>query len=244
MRFAYDLTGASPHIKKYQINATLSYAGIPVLKGGSNTKGIVACSTTAAVGVVGITMDTATVVTAQQTDNSDTARLVSVIINPHAVYKARLSGGATENTALATPIVTTAATDGLSVTTAATDWSSPETDEGVVFGYYGANAGTGRKITSTSSTAATVLVAFPVDTAVGDTFLRIPFCASPYGYETQYPQLTTNLFQVDASVAVDTDNVNFRIVELELRDAGQQGTTNSFAYLITNGSVWSAGLAV
>lgn len=243
MKFAYDLSGAAPHIKKFQINATLSNPGIPVLKGGSNTKGIVACTTTAAVGVVGITMDTNTLVTAQQTDKSDTARTVTVIINPLGVYKAKLSGGATENTALAKVPVTTASTDGLSVTTNS-DWTSPETDEGMIFGYDGANAGVLRKVTSTSSTAATLLVALPVNTVIGDNFFRVPFCCSPAGYETQYVQLTTNLYQVDQSAAVNTNNVNFRVVEAELFDAGRSGITTSSAFLIANGSVWSAGLVV
>lgn len=243
MKFAYDLTGAAPHIKRFQINATLSSPGIPVLKGGSNSKGIVACSTTAAVGLIGITMDTNTLVTAQQTDKSDTARTVTVIINPLAVYKTKLSGGATENTALTKIPVTTASTDGLTVTTN-TDWTSPETDEGMLFGYDGANAGVLRKITSTSSTAATLLVALPVNTVIGDNFFRVPFTCSPAGYETQFVQLTTNLYQVDQSAAVNTTNVNFRVVETDLKAADSVGVSNSFAFLIANGSVWSAGLVV
>lgn len=243
MEFSYDLTGATPRIKKFQVDATLANPGIPVLKGGANSKGVVAATTTAAVGYVGMTMDTATLVTAQQSDNSDTARMVNVILNPLAVYRTKLSGGATENTALARTPVTTLSSTGLVVTTG-TDWTSPETDEGVIFGYDGANMGIGRKVTSTSSTAATLLVALPNDTVVGDNFLRIPYCTSPFGYETQYVQLTTNLYQLDTSVAVNTANVNFRVVELELRDSGMSGATNSFAYIIANGSVWSAGLVV
>lgn len=243
MKFAYDLTGAAPHLKRYQVNASLLTPGVPVLKGGSNSKGIVACSTTAAVGVVGVTTDTATFVSAQQSDNSDPARTVGVIINPLGCYRAKLSGGATENTALTSVPVSTISSDGLTVTTG-TDWTSPESDEGVIFGYSGANAGIGRKITSSGATAATLLVALPNDTRVGDGFFRVPYCASPYGYETQYVQLTTALTQLDTSVAVNTTNVNFRVVELELRDFGGNGLTNSFAIIMANGSVWSAGLAV
>lgn len=251
MKYAYSLAGGAPIVRKFQIAATASVAGIPLTKGGSGVKGLGVATTVAAVGMVGVTLDTATVVTAQQSDSSDTARLVSVIINPHAVYRAKLSGGATENTALTKYTVSTASTDGLSVTAALTsagvavDFTSPASDESVIFGYDGANAGYGRKITSTgSATVATVLVAFPNDTVVGDNFLRIPICSAPYGYETQYPQLTTNLWQVDASAAVDTDNVNFNTVELEIRDAGLNGITNSFIYLVSNGHVFSAGLTV
>jgi hypothetical protein len=243
MKFAYDLGGAAPHMKRFQINASLLTPGVPVLKGGANTTGIVACTTVAAVGVVGVTVDAAALVTAQQVDNSDPERTVGVIINPSGVYRAKLSGGAAENTALTRTPVSTLSADGLTITTA-TDWSSPQSDEGVVYGYDGANAGKGRKIISTSITAAVVGVAFPYDTVVGNNFLRIPFCAAPYGYESHFVQLTTLLTQIDASVAVNTTNVNFRVVELELRDFGGDGATKSNALIIANGSVWSAGLVV
>ncbi len=242
MRFAYNLnSNSAPVVKKFQVGETMANAGVPVLVGGSGNEGIALASTTAAVDLVGVTLDTATLVTAQQSDNSDTERTVSVIINPGAVYKAKLSGGATDDTALALHTVTTASTTGLVVTTA-TAWDSPTFDEGLVFGYEGANAGKGRKITSVSSTAGTILVAFPNDTAVGDTFMRLPFVSSPYGMEDQFVQITTNLTQVDASVAVDTDNANFRVVELKIRDAASQGRTNSFAFLLGYGSIYSGGL--
>jgi hypothetical protein len=112
--------------------------------------------------MIGVNVDAAgTYVTAQQSDNSDTARLTSIIINPDAVWKMLMSGGSTEGTALALQTVTTASTDGLAVTTATT-WTGTEFDEGVTWGFEGANAGKARKITSTSSTAGTVTVAFPV----------------------------------------------------------------------------------
>lgn len=245
MKWAYNLHGGAPLLKKFQVGATTSNSGVPLVKGGANAKGIVVGTTIAAVGMVGVNLDTATIVTAQQSDNSDTARLITVVINPDAVYRAKLSGGATENTAIPTFAVTSASSDGLSVTsTTATDLSSPTTDEGVIFGYSGANAGVGRKVTSVAATVATMLVALPNDTVVGDTFFRVPLCASPYGYETSYPQLTTNLYQVDMTAAVDTDNVNFNTVEMELRDASLAGITNSFVYLISNGHVFSAGLTV
>lgn len=245
MEFGYLLSGGAPIIKKFQINATLSYPGIPVCAGGANNKGLVAGTTIAAVSMVGCTLDTATYQAAQNADGSDNQALVSVIINPNAVWKAKLCGGATENTAIPTFAVTTASTTGLSVTaTGATDLTSPQMDEGVIYGYTGANAGIGRKITSTAATVATVITAFPRDTVVGDTFFVVPFCCSPYGYETHYPQLTTNLYQVDATAAVDTNNVNFNFVEVQLHDGSEAGVTNSYAFMVSNGHVFSAGLTV
>lgn len=246
MEFGYLLSGGAPILKKYQVNASLATAGIPVTKGGANSKGVIAATTTAAVGLVGCTLDTATYQAGQNTDNyTDNAASVTVIINPQAVWRAKLCGGATENTALPLFSCTTASATGLSVTsTNATDLSSPTMDEGVIFGYDGVNGGIGRKITSVAATVATVITAFPRDNAVGDRYFVVPLCGSPFGFEMSNPQLTTLLTQVDATAAVSLTPVNFNTVEMDLRDSAASGSTNSYVFLVGNGHVFSAGLVV
>lgn len=241
MDFVCDVAGSpNPIIKKFQVGESMATAAVPVLIGGSNNEGLALATTTAAADMVGVTIDTATLVAAQQSDNSDPAAYVSVIINPNAVYKAKLSGGATSGTALTLYDVTTASTDGLDITTGDT-WTGTEFDEGVVWGYDGANAGVARKITSTSATAATVIVAFPNDTVVGDNFLRAPFVASPVGMENQFVQLTSDLTQINASVAVDTGNNNFRPYELWLRDISDNGRTNSWLLMVPFDHIFAGG---
>lgn len=238
MELAYLLGSSSaPRIRKYQVGASVTTAGIPFVVGGTGEEGIVAASTTAAANACGVGMETVTVLAAQQSDNSDPARTINVIISPDAVYRARMSGGATSNTALTLFDVTTAATDGLTVTTGDT-WTGTEFLDGVVWGYDGANAGVIRKITATGATSCTVTVAFPYDTVVGDNFLRAPYAPSP---EDQFVQLTTTLEQLNASVAVDTNNTNFRIVELECRDIGSNGTVNSNALIMFYDHLFAAG---
>ncbi len=232
MEFAYTLSGAAPLIKKYQVNATVARAGVPLLIPGAGNAGIVLATTTGAADMLGVNLDTATYVTAQQTDGTSAERKVSVIINPDAVWRMKMSGGATEDTALALQAVTTAASDGLSVTTAA-EWSSPTFDEGVVWGYDGANAGQARKITSVSSTAGTVTVAFDRDTVVGDNFLRAPY----WPVQGITVQLTTLLTQADASIAVGT-GAGFKTVELILKDITDSGRTNSYVLAIPTDHVW------
>jgi hypothetical protein len=228
MEFAYDLSGGSTAIvKKHQVAATNTVLGRPYLKCADGGTGIVLGTTTGAVDFIGVNADAAgTYVTAQQTDNSDTARLTSIIMNPLAVYRARLSGGATDGTALTQRTVTTAGTDGLSVTHSAYDASSPEMDEGVIWGYFGANAGKYRKITSTSTTATTVTVAFPYDPAVNDTFLLAPI----YPTRSITAQFTTNVTEVDASAAIAGD-ATVVVVEMILLDSGGEGTINSYALI-------------
>src|SRR5688572_21085470 len=150
MKLATILSGNAPVILKYQAGATFAYAGVHALVAGSGGYGVQKESTTAGVSQLGVTLDTATPSNSQATDGSDTERLLSVIINPDAVYRAKLSGGATENTALAEGTEATGSATGLLVDTNI-DYSSPSLDEGLLFCSAGANQGLARKVTSLSS---------------------------------------------------------------------------------------------
>ena len=232
MEYDYTIGGGSMFMKKYQISATVATRGVPLVIPGSDNAGVVLATTTGAADMVGVNLDTATYVTAQQTDGTSAEREITLIINPDAVWQCKLSGGATEDTALTLYDVTSASTDGLTITTG-DSWTSTEFDEGVVWGYDGANAGQFRKITSTSSTAATVTVAFDRDTVVGDNFMRAPY----WPIQTVAVQLTTNLYQADASIAVGT-GAGFKVVEMDLRDQTDSGRTNSFIYIVPTDHVW------
>jgi len=230
MDYAYMLSGGAPLVMKYQVNETLANAGIPVLAPGAGNAGVQISTTTSWANAVGVTLDTATYVTAQQTDGTSAEREVSVMISPTAVFRALMSGGATEGTALSLYPVTTASTTGLVVTTASiTNWASPQFDESVVWGYDGANAGQKRKVTSVSGTAATVTVPFDNDTVVGDNFMRAPYWFLDDGGNNI--QTTTNLTQADASIAVGTGGAA-KVIDMELRDIGGEGRTNSYVLFI------------
>jgi len=208
MEFAGLLCGAAPVIKKFQVAANVSVLGIPLTAAADATAGLALGTTTAINDMVGCNVDLATYGTAQVAGGSPEA-LVSVIINPDAIWKIFMSGGATAGTAETLRTVSTASTDGLSVTTG-TDWSSPSLDEGHIWGVTGANAGQARKITSVSGTAATVTVAFASDTAVGDTFGYAPI--SPATLQTV--TLTSNLAEFRQDVAVATNTAEIICIEL------------------------------
>lgn len=232
MEFVGLMGGGAPTIMKYPVTQTVDNVGVPQLAAGAANPGLIEASTTGADSMMGINLDLATYNTAQQTGNADPQELISVIINPNAMLKALLSGGATEGTALTLYDVTTATSTGLDVTTG-DNFTSPEFDEGSVWGYDGANIGHLRKITSTSSTAITVTTAFPYDHAVGDNFLIAPFNAG--GIQTV--QLTTNLFQVDASAAVATNQAALRCIRLRgdtyAGVLGSDGTTASHGLFVS-----------
>src|SRR3990167_453606 len=238
MDFLNCLSGSAPAMRRYQIATTIANSGVPHLVPGTGGVGVAVCTTTGADGMIGCNLDAAlTYQAAQNASGADQAALAQFIINPDAIWRARLSGGATENTALTLYDVSTASTDGLSVTTG-DDFSSPTYDEGVGWGYDGGNAGKYRAITSVSSTAFTVILAFPADTVVGDNFMVAP--AFPLRANTV--TLTTLLTQVRADLAVATNTAALRAVGVELRGIAENGRTNSFVDLISGNHIFGGVL--
>ena len=227
MEFAYDLSGKSvPILKRYQVAATNTVIGRPYLKAANAGVGIVLATTTGNVDSIGVNVDTAgTYAAGQNSDGSDNAKYTTLIINPLGVFRARLSGGATDGTALTARTVTTASADGLTVTHSGYNSNSPDMDEGTIWGNTGANSGVYRKITATANGTTTVILAFPRDDAAGDTYLLAPV----YPTRSITAQLTTNCTEIDASAAIT--GCTFVVVEMLLNDASNNGTTRSYAYI-------------
>lgn len=223
------LNGSAPYIRKFQISATASVTGVPYLVSAAGAAGVSVATTTGCVNMIGCNQDTATYATAQQSDGSDPDALCSFIINPDAIWKVIMSGGATESTALTLYPVTTASSTGLAITTSSNaDWASPTYDESTVWGYDGANAGIIRKITSVSGSAITVTVALPRDTVVGDNFMAFP----QHPFTLQTLTLTTALTQARADVAVATNTAELICIGLICNDASENGRYTSATKVI------------
>jgi len=230
MEYAYSLSAKAPLMKKYRImTGTSVISGVPLVANSltDNDDGVAVCTTTAAIGLVGLGLDVASSTSAQvgagggMSENGDNAGFVSVICNPDAVFRAKLTEGATEDTAL-TSITQSAAN---SAGTTVGGGSPTVTDEFTVWGYTGANSGHIRRATA----ASTVVNAFPNAIAAGDTFLE---AGINIGARDHFPQLSTLLTQYNANAAADTDNDNFIVVDYDLRDSTDLGNVNSFAYMV------------
>jgi len=226
------ISGGAPLVKKYIASATMSTAGVPVdasLIATTSIGEVTATSASAAVaqgGQVGVTLDTTGTVGATGTTQADI--LVSVIINPDAIYRAKMSGGTTSDTALNAQ-ATTAASDGTVLTGVTT------IDDCIVWGYTGSNLGIHRRADDTSGS---VSINFPDAVASGDTYIAA--CLSrAHAVVTTFlsPDLTTTLDQVDALNSA-SDRNNFICVDLETRDASEDGTTNSFYHLVQVNSMF------
>lgn len=209
MEFVGLMSGGAPVIKKHQVSASLSRVGIPLLAVAASEAGVNLPSTTDITDMLGCNLDLATYATAQVAGGSPEA-LCSIILNPDAIWKILMSGGAASGTAEGTLTVTSASTDGLTITTGS-EWSSPTYDEGLAWCVSGANAGQKRKVTSVSSTAGTLTVAFAQDIAVGDVFSRAPL----YPLSVQTVTLTTELDEFRQDVAVASNTAKFCCIEID-----------------------------
>jgi hypothetical protein len=78
-----------------------------------------------------------------------------------------------------------------------TSVASPDLDETYLFCLSGTNVGKKRKITSTSTTTATFIVAWPLDVVAGDTFIGAGMTPT----QTHTLTLTSDLTGVNASLA-------------------------------------------
>ena len=228
MEFKYCIGGSAPHMKKFIVDAAAAVvAGVPVQSNAdaADGDGVINVTTTAAVGVVGLTVDAADASTNAQVaagagDQSDgnNASFASVIINPDAVYSAKLNNGGTEDTALAVISAAQAASSAGTTITGGTD-------EFTVWAYSGANVGHERRFTG----AALVAVAFPKAIAALDEFVETSTVVAEM---TQWPTLSTAFTQIDATAAVAASNDNFIVVEHLLRDKADDGLNNSFALIM------------
>jgi hypothetical protein len=229
MKAAAYLSGGSAVMKSYQVSATVSNTGIPLTASTGDEAGIVVpASGTDASDMVGLNYDTVTYVTAQQTDGTSPERKVRMDIRPDIIINSRMSGGATSGTAIPLLTETVADTNGTVITCG--DAATPETDGGSLFCYSGANAGQIRKVTTSSSTAYTVLVAFDNDTIVGDDFFRIPFWVMDSAADTV--DMTSDFTEIDLSTAIGSDNALLTCIEIGALDISREGTLKSYCLLV------------
>ena len=205
MDMAYILGGSYPHIAKMRIGESVSQ-GVPLVGAMDGESGAQEISNTAFVNVLGVCQEDVTYSTTQATDGSDLDRVAACIINSDAVWKAKLSGGATEGTLLPVATVDTADSAGLSVET---DVAMTIYDNGTIWGLTGANKGQVRKIDEISGAHASVLVPF-LAVAVGDTFLVSPF---HQGGPTLTVELTTLMTEVN-NAADPTSNIPMTPIDL------------------------------
>jgi len=236
MNFAYTSGGSTPVKKTYKIG-TPSFAtvGIPAVVTAAQGAGLAHCTSAAITDGVGVTLDTGTYSTTQ----GDAEGLVSVIINPDAVYKLLMSGGGTAGTALGLTTNSAAETAGtvITITTGDPVPNSPDMQDGTAACITGANVGQTRNHTTSAATTATVLVPFLNDIALNDTFLLVPY--APMNATADNVTLTGNLAGANALQAVG-GGAAMEIHGVEFDFSGTP-RTNSYVYASIQDHLLNAG---
>lgn len=225
-----NMSGSSPVIRKFKASATGYVPGIVMLASAANASGQMSVSTTTSgANALGLLLDSANPITGEtltySTTQGDPEAVFSVIINPDQMLRAQMVTGAT-GTAITGDTIVTASSNGLTAV-GGTSVASPDMDEGILWYTSGANVGKSRKITSTSSVTATVIVPFAAN-AVGDTY-----CYAGVNLGIQGVTMTTDLKNVRADIAIAT-GATYSCVGLELN-----GTGNSYIQLVIGDSIFN-----
>jgi hypothetical protein len=229
MQYSGNFSGSTPYIVRYKLSATGLVPGVIVCSGPDGSSGeIIVTAATATANQMGTCLDAADARTGEtlvySTTQGNAEGAYSVIINPDQILRAQMVMGAT-GTAMTLDTIVTAASNGLT-TVGGTSVASPDLDQGTVWYVSGANVGRSRKIVSTSSVTATVVVPF-AGNAVGDTFLYAGISPGLQGIT-----LTTSVQNCRADIAVAT-GVNITAVKMECN-----GINDSFVHVVLTDSVF------
>ena len=238
MNLGYMLHGGAPVKKRYRVNVTMTTAtGIPVMIGTTANAGLVFLPSTAITAVtdcVGVTLDTA-VYTATPTATTPEG-IITVIINPDAVYRARMAANATAGTQLTLTTNDVAETAGTTLDkTGATgvgdpDPNSPDMIEGTMICVSGSNKGQMRTLTTSAATSAVTTVAFLNGIDVGSEFILVPWNIN--SAVSNLVQLTTNLTEARQNVAAGSVGMISVLTDMEVDFADTSSARrNSYLYL-------------
>lgn len=164
-----------------------------------------------------------------KTPKGDKACKVQIAeITAQTVLRAPIFGSATvHGTALSTLTETTGSATGATITTNATQFTTPVADLTSIYCATGANAGIYRITDDTSATVATVDVAFPYDVAIGDTFTRTAIRTTGLSYVNINTTTAVGLW-LDGTVNPATHYYIIDVLDLDL--SNRAGATVTFRF--------------
>lgn len=221
------MSGNAPWVEAYQVGETGVNAGVPWLITTTTEAGLALAGVQDAADMVGISYDTAVVLTAQPADGSSAEARVELCINPNVVLNIRLNGGSTSGTALTSHAITIANAAGTSIVVSSS-FASPELKFGTVWFYKGSNVSQSRRITGTSGGTATVATSFQFGTTTNDEILRCNL-AEPCTETIKSVKLTTDFTECDVTTLVQTSDAELQVISLHLFDQASDGKTESYA---------------
>lgn len=204
MKVGWLVFGGAALPMKFKAGATFATAGVPAVQAWTTPdNGIRPMQgTTVATDYIGVTLDTTGTYSETQ---GDVEELITVVISPDAVLKARMCNSAVSGTQLVRTTNSVAETAGTTITITTGDPApnSPDLAQGTLACIAGANKGQSRKFITSAATTAAATKPFTNDIASGDEFLIVPwFVMSNAGSDNV--QLTTDLTEARQDIAAGT----------------------------------------
>ena len=203
MKVGWFLFGGAALPMKFKIGATFSSAGVPAVQAWTSPDNGIRPMQGAvlATDYIGLTIDTGTYSETQ----GDTEGVITVVISPDVVLKARMCNSATSGTQLVTTTNSVAETAGTTVTITTGDPApnSPDLAQGTIACISGANKGQSRKFITSAATTAAATSPFTNDIASGDVFLIVPWFVMSNGGSDNV-QVTTDLTEARQDIAAGT----------------------------------------
>lgn len=203
----YSLDGGTVSVvRDYKLSATVE-AGEPVVAGGTGGT-VTDPTTTSLASMLGLVLgasdqnleaNTAAGTLTYSATQGDVEGLVRVVVNPLAVFKAKIAGSATSGASLTKFVNSTADATGL--TLSSTSLGTASMTGGTVKVLSGNNAGLSRRVTAfTNSVSLAVTVPFPRTLSTSDDFIVVPYLPG----RTTAMQLTSNFLEANGIIVVGT----------------------------------------
>jgi hypothetical protein len=231
--------GGAIVVKKYQASATMGTAGVLVNSATATATDLASVvSATASdpltTGSVGVSLDESGTIGA--TGTTLVGAFVSVAVNPNLIIRVKMNAGATADTGLTVQACNADSSSGITAGNVTTE------DEGIIWGYDGANKGIYRRL---DSAAGSVTINFPNAITSGDKFLSAnsPPCVASIAGLGNGPNLTTDFTQGDATTTVPGDNETLQCFEVQLGTEDGDGENNSFWHMVMRQSVFGGNIA-
>lgn len=236
MKVGWLLFGGAALPMKFKIGAAFATAGVPAVQAWTAPDNGIRPMQGAilATDYIGVTLDTAAV-----TDVLGTAEsLITVVISPDAVLKARMANSAVSGTQLVT--TTNSVTDTLGTTVTITTGdpapNSPDLAQGTLACISGANKGQYKKLITTTATTALSTSPFLNVIGNGDQFVIVPWFMMSNGGSDNV-QVTTDLTEARQDIAAGT-GIPSEIYETKFDFSDvSQARRESYLYFVPNDNV-------
>lgn len=237
MELLGTIGGGAPVMKRYLVGEAFDNAGIPAISvtvgsaagSGGSVQRMDATGGALLQGNVGLAVDTAAY-SATVTDVA--AGIVTVAVNPDLIIRAKMTNGATEDTALTITTTTGASTTGITLT------GFTSVDGETVWGYDGNNKGIVRKFDDTSGGFD---VSFPNGILNGDRFLHASSSACmTLAAANPFVDISAAFTQMDAETVADGAADTLIILDIQAGTEDDDGANNSFYHVVQNRHIFGA----